>query len=911
MAVLLLPSFVAAPTSASSAALASGMNPSAPAPPIAERAPLLTPSPHAPKMPRGTSIEVLAQTRIPRFPATAAPRLSADVPTGFRARPSTLSVGTGFAGLNDSQCSCAPPDVIDAVGPSQVVEMVNLYVEVWNKQGVAKGGTGLSSFFSAGTDFLSDPKVVYDNQSGRWFASVLDGGASGTGLVRLAVSSGNDALGTWTVYTNLVAPSGDFADQPILGVSDHVVALAGNIFSESTSNFFGSEVWIVQKSALLNASTASVQTWGPNGNFLSIHPVESLGSAPVQYLVSSSYTLSNAVALFTVSGVPPSASISVANVSVNAYTNAPGAREPGGSLIDPADTRVESAVVQNGALWLTFEDQCFPSGDGTARACARLVEIVSGSAQQDFDYGLKGLDVYYPALTLDSVGDLGLGFGYSSTTVDPSFAVTGRAPTDPSGTLQPYATVVAGTADATCTGGCRYGDYFGAATDPGSPTMWVAGEFLDGGHAWDSWLAPLRVFGSTAAVTTALPTGADVGQSVFVTVTIRNSTCTTGAGLLCSLLLPFGDGATASVACVASLTTYVTPHAFLTAGRYAVGAGGYLAVYSGGACIPGNEVANLSLTPYSLTIASDPSLFLLASPTRAGDVGEPLSFHAVVEGGQSPDTYAWRSLPAGCAGGTGAFANCTATTAGSFTVSVMLTDANGWEQNASLFFTVAANITAALASDHSFADVGQTIRLSVSPAGGSGAYAIGWSGLPSGCAGLNETTLACAPTTVGDFTVVAYANDSNGWSVRSNAVQIVVRSALVVTLAAPDTARGAPVTLTVQVNGGTAPYSYAWRGLPVGCAGRDGPQLNCTPTSTGAFALVVTVTDSAGNTVNASASWNVSGSSPSPGVFGLGGGTMLWVVLLAVIVLAAIATAVILMRRRPREPVPPREEAPR
>jgi hypothetical protein len=82
--------------------------------------------------------------------------------------------------------------------------------------------------------------------------------------------------------------------------------------------------------------------------------------------------------------------------------------------------------------------------------------------------------VFYPAVSL-SQGKLVVVFGETSSTIFPSLLVTGRSPADPVNTLQNVVTIRSGTANDEST---RYGDYFGAATDPmGTSTFWVAGEY--------------------------------------------------------------------------------------------------------------------------------------------------------------------------------------------------------------------------------------------------------------------------------------------------------------------------------------------------------------------------------------------------------------------------------------------------
>src|SRR5207247_11057382 len=68
-------------------------------------------------------------------------------------------------------------------------------------------------------------------------------------------------------------------------------------------------------------------------------------------------------------------------------------------------------------------------------------------------------------------------YGKSSSCVDRSLHVTRRLPNDPANSLETPATVRAGRADDFST---RYGDYFGAGTDPvptWNSTFWISGEY--------------------------------------------------------------------------------------------------------------------------------------------------------------------------------------------------------------------------------------------------------------------------------------------------------------------------------------------------------------------------------------------------------------------------------------------------
>src|SRR5918911_538221 len=89
----------------------------------------------------------------------------------------------------------------------------------------------LGTFFGVGflttlTDVVSDPRVVYDEPSGRWFVSCVTLETFlNTGDWRIAVSKTSDPTGAYTLYAGTF--NGNFPDFPSLGVNDDKVALAG------------------------------------------------------------------------------------------------------------------------------------------------------------------------------------------------------------------------------------------------------------------------------------------------------------------------------------------------------------------------------------------------------------------------------------------------------------------------------------------------------------------------------------------------------------------------------------------------------------------------------------------------------------------------------------------------------------
>jgi hypothetical protein len=87
--------------------------------------------------------------------------------------------------------------------------------------------------------------------------------------------------------------------------------------------------------------------------------------------------------------------------------------------------------------------------------------------------------------------------------------------------------------------------------------------------------------------------------------------------------------------------------------------------------------------------------------------------------------------------------------------------------------------------------------------------------------------------------------------------------------------------LSVQIAGGTAPFSYSYTGLPSGCSSLDLAVLPCTPSQSGSFVIDVTVTDANGSRAAAQvdlsvrADPSVTSFAPSPASLVLGNRTVL------------------------------------
>jgi hypothetical protein len=775
-----------------------------------------------------------------------------------------------------------------AAGPVHLVEMVNLGGEILTKTGQSLSTFSLYTFpFTIPTsDRISDPRVIYDSESGRWFASILD---ITNGSFQLALSQSADPTGPWYHYTIAGAPAGDYPDQPTLGVSTNLVAVGGNDFTISGNTYQGGQFWVINKAELMTASSTHYAWWGPSCGFLctyqaSIHPARSLSASPTQYFVSTGAGSTNALTLYSITGTPPGTVTSSSQVLPISYlSKAPAALQKGSAnALDTGDGRVLDAVWSNGNLWASFDDGCTFVGDTQPRSCFRLIELNTGalSVTIDQDWGNPGVYYLDPALSLDSLGDMTVIAGYSSATQYPGLFTYGQAYDEP-GSLEPGASLP-GLAPsgpltyASCSGTCRYGDYFGASSDPSGASVWVAGEYGAAGALWSTYIGNAVTLPFSVSEIRAFPRSTDVGQAA--TFSVSASGGTSGYRYDWSGL-PSGCASAnqPSISCTAT------------------GDGSF------GITVTAIDSYGTSRTTPVLwfTVYPDP---MVAAPTAVpgsgrADVGQIVGFSTSASGGSGGYSFVWIGLP-GCVSSNLSSISCATSLTGSFSVQVFVTDSNGFGvASASLSYAVLTDpVVSAPVSSQAALDVGQSVNLSVRVTGGSGSYTYLWNHLPTDCSGTGATA-PCFPSSAGVFNVSVTIRDSNGFTVTSTESTVTVSPRLIASLTAHPNSflQGQAMTFSGTAQGGLPGYSYLWSGLPPGCiAPAVGTNLSCTPSAAGSYRIVLTVTDQNGASVDSTAQVVVEAS-----IFGLPALDVY--ASFAASTTAVIAVAAVLVRRRRRK----------
>jgi hypothetical protein len=453
----------------------------------------------------------------------------ADVPVAapVLANPSLASspaplapiLDSSFAGLGNPPHGqdVIPPDTMGAAGPNHLVSLLNSDFGVFSKSGTLLQKVSLQNFWaSLGTaegepaNFPFDPKILYDQYSGRFVTVTLGGTDSPDSWVMVAVSSTSDPLDQWDKWAidadrnNNVTQTTNSADYPGLGVDQFNIYITANMFDGNGGAQYG-KVWVIPKPQLLTNPGATI-TWfefdAANRTGFSRQPAHSFGASAAEYLVSEG---SSSQLLLTridnASGIPvlhPPVPIQVASYVSSDST--PGAPQPGNdNTIDTADTRVLNAVYRNGSVWATHHvvgpggnvevawyriDPAANSGSGAVLAQGRIRDAVRW--------------YYYPSIGVNQDNVAAIGFSGSSTVefvggyytiIRPSSGIADPVSPLKSGEAPYYKTFTSGTN--------RWGDFSATMVDPSDDTsFWTLQEYADlpvsGISQWGTWWGKFR-----------------------------------------------------------------------------------------------------------------------------------------------------------------------------------------------------------------------------------------------------------------------------------------------------------------------------------------------------------------------------------------------------------------------------------
>ncbi len=459
-----------------------------------------------------------------------------------------------------------PPDTNGDVGLTHYVQYVNVGWVFFDKAtGAVASGPFVGNIFWAGfggvceTQNAGDPIVLYDHIAGRWLFSQFTGTAVPDGHQCIAISDGEDPAGPYTLYDFLVSP-GAFNDYPKIGLWPDGYYMTTHEFIGTT--FQGVNLTVFERSALLAGTGSGVQfspttlefgvqaanLEGPDlppagtCNYL-VHATDGAAfggtdryqfwEACVDFATPTNSTLTALPSIAT-----PPFDINLCGFSRDCIF------QPSAQRLDPlaaftmyrfnnryfpAEGLLRSAVTNNvdvggdraGVMWAGFEidpvTDAIAIGDG-----GDLLGVV------DF---ADGLNRWVGSASVDSAGNIGIGYVRSSATSFPSiyFTVHERGVDAPGG-VQAESVCVDGT--GTHEGANRWADYASTSVDPvDSCTFWHTNEYVEttGNFQWDTRVCSFTIpsclggFVDVSLEQTVPATIDEPGGSVNIDITVNNN----------------------------------------------------------------------------------------------------------------------------------------------------------------------------------------------------------------------------------------------------------------------------------------------------------------------------------------------------------------------------------------------------
>jgi hypothetical protein len=492
-------------------------------------------------------------------------RLSADAQI-------TPVVGRNFTttsyGLYTTNSGALPPDSDGAVGPNDFAELINGMFTVYSKTdgSLRELKTDVDFFGAAGIGVsvysaLTDPRIIYDPASRRWFASMIDvdpftqvlDGVFGTNDFLIAVSDTSDPAGTWH---GILFPSDPdmnyFADFPTLGVDSEGVYISADMYDangDPTNPTFpdsGPSLVSFPKTNLLANPVIPNWTWhgvmaiGTRGQVLQpascfdgsvtgcVLSAENIGTQPVAYSNLVTFTVQNVTQ-------PGAATLSDSifipvqpyQVPYNATLGVPlfTATQPdGSSSLQANDARLSARVsAVAGVLYAAHSTEI----NGRIAIRWYRIHAADGVLLESGTIADPAMDLFFPSIAANTNGVVVIAFNGSGPAPNAyvsSYAVAGRTVSGVT-TFGSRLLLRAGVTsyhgdDEADSGLSRWGDYSALTVDPADSTrFWTIQEIpLDpaNSNVWftqvteiltDIPVLSLAVANSNAIVSWPVPVG--------------------------------------------------------------------------------------------------------------------------------------------------------------------------------------------------------------------------------------------------------------------------------------------------------------------------------------------------------------------------------------------------------------------
>ncbi|MBI1686132.1 putative Ig domain-containing protein [Caulobacter hibisci] len=655
--------------------------------------------------------------------------------------------------------------------------------------------------------------------------------ANAAGSVALVVTTGGGSASSSYEYVTAPTISSLSPSSGPTGGGD-VVTISGSNLSNATLTVDG--VGVTPTSA--SASSIVFNTPAHVAGSIAVVVTTAGGSA------SSGYTF---LAAPTISSVSPSSGSTAGGttVTINGSNLSGATLTVDGGGVTPTSTTATTVV--------------FTSPAHAAGAIALVVTTGGGSASTTYTY------VAPPTASSFTYGSIIAYNTGANATTSIDVATGGSVTNSPTG----YAVGSATTAQ----GGSVSIDSSGSAT----------------------YTPPVGYRNANDSFTYTATNGAGTSSPATVTVTIGNPTLTVTLPASTATVGTVYNAGAALVTPAGGRSTYTINSISLPSGLTDAGGG----VISGTPTADGVFTVTVNITdsstgagPYTANATATLTVSLPPAPTASSFTASAVAYNS---GSASAATF---SVTGHVANSPTSYAVGSATTTGGGSVSidsaglVSYTPAVGFRGNDSFTYTATnAGGTSSLATvtvpvsnpvlsvtlPAATGTVGAAYNSGGAPvilSGGVAPYSnISATGLPTGLTISSSGVISGTPTTATTATVIVTATDSStgAGAYTSTASATLNIAAPTITLspaagALPGVDAGTAYNQTFTSTGGVAPRTYGWTGtLPPGLTLSTSGGLSGTPTTTGSFSFTVTVTDSSGNSYNASNAYSITVSAPS------------------------------------------------
>ncbi len=414
-----------------------------------------------------------------------------------------LRIGLNFTGSTYGLDSTyVPPDTDGAVGETQLVELLNGTYAVYSKEdGSTELRNTLDEFWTAAgvslEGFLTDPRVLHDSASGRWFASTLEirGDVNTADRLLLAVSLGEDVTEGWAGFAFVfVGAINNKADFPTLGLNGEGVYLYSN-----------GTVIVVPKADLIACTPSiaratfltSLELLTPTGG--KVQPIVNLDDSPLPEPLLSAYDPGSGLMRHTRVLGPITAPVLdttdgfVIGQPFSTLANV-GADQPDSDInLNAGQGQLESSTIMHGnSIWGVQT----VAVDGRAALHWFEVDATTSVLIQDGLVSDPALNFFMGSLAINSRGDVVIGFSASSGTVfASSYAVLGRT-VNGSTVFGTPILLKSGVAPYEAGGAitARWGDYSATLVDPNDDSVfWTIQEWPSAFDQWSTQITELHV----------------------------------------------------------------------------------------------------------------------------------------------------------------------------------------------------------------------------------------------------------------------------------------------------------------------------------------------------------------------------------------------------------------------------------